>query len=287
MNRKNPQFEKLTKTSLLVRESCLGMAYNGGCFLGASLSCVDILVYLYGHFLNCNKNNFRNENRDYLFLSKGHDVPALYSVLAENGFFSKDRLLNHLSGKDFIYWHPNTKIPGIEFHSGSLGHLPSVSLGVAINNKLKKINSKVITIIGDGELNEGSIWECLLVASSLKIANYCLIVDRNHFQANGPTEEIMPLEPLREKFISFGCNVYTVNGHSFEEMNQCFESINFNSPGTKVIICDTIRGKGIPSIEAKADKWFCTLDKEMYDNLLIELQTGDESGVQIPSTCVR
>jgi len=125
------EIQNLETRSLSVREHIINMSAEGGCFIGASLSCADLIVYLYSEFLNVTPENLTDPERDYLFLSKGHDVPALYGTLAELGFIKKERLLNHLSTNDSIYWHPNRAIPGIEFHSGSLGHLPSVAIGVA------------------------------------------------------------------------------------------------------------------------------------------------------------
>ena len=124
---------KLQQFAKRVRNHIVPMASDGGCFLGASLSAVDLLTYLYVDHLNLHKGNLKDENRDYLFLSKGHDVPALYGIFAELGWIEADRLKNHLSTEDHIYWHPNRNIPGVEFHSGSLGQLPSVSIGVAMD----------------------------------------------------------------------------------------------------------------------------------------------------------
>jgi transketolase len=160
--------QDLEKLALSVRESVIKMSTDGGCFVGASLSATDLIVYLYAEFLNINPSNLEDPNRDYLFLSKGHDVPALYGTLAELGIIEKERLANHLSVNDNIYWHPNTKIPGIEFHSGSLGHLPSVAIGVAMDIKIRGGENKVICIIGDGELTEGTCWEAMLVAPAYK-----------------------------------------------------------------------------------------------------------------------
>ena len=135
------------------------MATDGGCFIGASLSCADILAYLYVDFLNINKDNLKDPKRDILILSKGHDVPALYSIFAEQGIIDKKRLKNHLKVNDDIYWHPNRNIPGVEFHSGSLGHGLSVGIGMAFNSRIDKIDNKIVVVVGDGELNEGSNWE--------------------------------------------------------------------------------------------------------------------------------
>ncbi|HVV55213.1 MAG TPA: 1-deoxy-D-xylulose-5-phosphate synthase N-terminal domain-containing protein, partial [Mucilaginibacter sp.] len=210
---------KLKDTALKVREHIVRMSTDGGCFVGASLSAADLILYLYSHFLNINKDNLDNPDRDYLFLSKGHDVPALYGTFAELGLLEKDRLKNHLSTSDHIYWHPNTHIPGIEFHSGSLGHLPSVAMGVAMDIKIRGGKNKVVCIMGDGELNEGTCWEAVLVANAYKLDNLIFVIDRNHFQANMPTEELIPLEPLHDKFSAFGASVKRIDGHSFEALN--------------------------------------------------------------------
>src|SRR5277367_2422145 len=122
------KIQELEERALKVREHIIRMSTDGGCFTGASLSCTDLIVYLYSEFLNVHKNNLKDPERDYLFLSKGHDVPALYGTFAELGFIEKDRLKNHLKSNDSIYWHPSRNIPGVEFHSGSLGHLPAVAM---------------------------------------------------------------------------------------------------------------------------------------------------------------
>src|SRR6201992_599602 len=211
---------QLEATALKVREHIIKMSTDGGCFVGASLSAADLLVYLYSEFLNINNSNLDSPDRDYLFLSKGHDVPALYGTFAELGLLEKDRLKNHLSLEDHIYWHPNTKIPGIDFHSGSLGHLPSVAIGVAMDIKISGGQHKVVCIMGDGELNEGTCWEAVLVANAYKLDNLIFVIDRNHFQANMSTEDLIPLEPLHDKFTAFGAAVKRINGHSFDELHK-------------------------------------------------------------------
>ena len=265
---KQKQMESL---ALKVREHIIQMSTGGGCFIGASLSCVELIVYLYSEWLRTDKDNLKSIKRDYLFLSKGHDVPALYGTLAELGFFPVERLKNHLNPLDNIYWHPNRNIPGVEFHSGSLGHLPAVAAGVALDVKIKKAGNRVVVITGDGELNEGSIWETLLVANAFGLDNLTLVVDRNQFQANAKTEDLIPLEPLQHKFISFGCNVIRTEGHDFTALDLAFEHLQKQTGKVKVIIADTTRGKGLPSIEAKANRWFCSFTDEEAINLMKEL----------------
>ena len=265
------RIDQLEATALKVREHIVKMSTNGGCFVGASLSAADLIVYLYAEFLNINKNNLNDPDRDYLFLSKGHDVPALYGTFAELGLLEKGRLKNHLSTGDHIYWHPNTHIPGIEFHSGSLGHLPSVAIGVAMDIKIRGGNNKVVCIMGDGELNEGTCWEAVLVANAYKLDNLIFVIDRNHFQANMATEDLIPLEPLHDKFTAFGAAVKRINGHSFEALHEAFSAYPFQSGKLNVVIADTVRGKGLPSIERRADRWFCNFNATEVEDLLKEL----------------
>lgn len=263
--------ERLASLALNVREHIIRMATDGGCFIGASLSCADLLVHLYSNVLNVTAENLDDPNRDYLFLSKGHDVPALYGTLAELGFIERERLTHHLKLDDDIYWHPNRKIPGVEFHSGSLGHLLSVAIGVALDIKLRGGTNRVFVILGDGELNEGTIWEGALVASAFKLDNLIAIVDRNEFQANIRTEELIPLEPLDAKFGAFGWSVNRIDGHDFADMEVAFASLPIVQGYPSVIIADTLRGKGCPSIERRADRWFVNLTHAEVDGLIKEL----------------
>lgn len=280
------QITDLQKLALAVRENIVRLSTDGGCFTGASLSCADLLVYLYSHYLNVNPSNLADPNRDYLFLSKGHDVPALYSLFAELGFIESSRLANHLQAKDHIYWHPNTHIPGVEFHSGSLGHLPAVAMGVAMDCRIKKKSNKIAVITGDGELNEGSVWESALVAAAYKLDNLIWIVDRNYFQANVATEELIPLDPIHKKFEAFGWNAIDVDGHDFNAMHDTFTSINANGKPS-VIIAHTVRGKGLPSIEKRADRWFCNFTHDEVSALLTELHENELAELNSETLVVR
>lgn len=270
---KKEKLIELKQTSLKVREHIINMSAKGGCFIGASLSWTDLCVYLYKEFLNVKKENIKDASRDYFFLSKGHTVPALYSMFAELGWIEKERLTNHLNTNDFIYWHPNVNIPGIEFHSGSLGHNFAVASGVAIDCKLKNQKNKVVVVLGDGELNEGSNWEAALVASAYNLDNLLVIVDRNRFQANIQTEDLIPLEPLDKKFEAFGCSVKTINGHNFEEIENALSIFPFEKGKVSVLIADTVRGKGLPSIERRADRWFASFSPAEADELIKELHS--------------
>lgn len=277
----------LKNQALKVREHIVRMSTDGGCFIGASLSCADLFVYLYNEFLNTHPDNLKDPNRDYLLLSKGHDVPALYGVFAELGWIEKDRLKNHLKSNDFIYWHPNRNIPGIEFYSGSLGHLPSVAVGIAMDIKIRGGKNKVVVVTGDGELNEGSVWESILIAQAYKLDNLIFLVDRNQFQANIRTEDLIPLEPLQDKFKAFGCAVKRINGHDFNQLEQAFSSFPIESGKPNVIIADTIRGKGLPSISERADRWFCNFTHQEVEDLLKELHGQADATLTSETLTVR
>ena len=246
------------------------------------------MVYLYSNVIRRDAHHPQDPDRDYLFLSKGHDVPALYGTFVEMGWLEAGRLANHLSTADSIYWHPNRNIPGVEFHSGSLGHLPAVAAGVALDCKLRGSDNRVVVITGDGELNEGSVWETLLVANAYGLDNLTLVVDRNQFQANIRTEDLVPLEPLADKFRAFGCKVWRVDGHDFEALEGAFGEIMSDARGkVKVIIADTVRGKGLPSIEARADRWFCSFTAAEVEQLLEELHGHKEAAIESETLVVR
>lgn len=262
---------RLKERALKVRGHILRMAVRGGCFVGSALSCTDIVVFLYSGFLKITKDNLNDPGRDYLLLSKGHAVPVLYGTFAELGFFHPDRLKKHLGTDDSVYWHPNRDIPGIEFHAGSLGHIIAVASGVALDCKMRRQDNRVAVIIGDGELNEGSVWETLLIASAFRLDNLVIVIDRNRFQANAATEDLIPLEPLISKLRSFGMSVRSIDGHDFRDMKDTFPATPFEAGKPSVVIAHTIRGKGLPEIENRADKWFCKYSDEEADRLIKEL----------------
>jgi transketolase len=283
----NDKNNHLKSVALKVREHIISMSVGGGCFIGASLSCVELMVYLYAEFLQIDKNNLSDPERDYLFLSKGHDVPALYGTLAELGFIDNKRLENHLKTNDSVYWHPNRSIPGVEFHAGSLGHLPAVAAGVAYDCKIKNQQNRIVVITGDGELNEGSVWEALLVANAYGLNNLTIIVDRNQFQANIRTEDLIPLEPLADKFEAFGCHVTRIDGHDFDAIENALKSLPYSNHKINVVIADTVRGKGLPSIEARADRWFCAFTPAEVQQLQNELHTNIKAEIKSETLIVR
>ncbi|MCS6843483.1 MAG: transketolase [Caldilineales bacterium] len=268
----------LRERSLRVREHVLRTAAGGGSFVGAALSCVDLLVYLYTCFLRVDPADPDAPDRDYLFLSKGHAVPALYGVLAEIGLLAPQRLRRHLHTDDVIYWHPNPQVPGVEFYSGSLGHLLPVAVGVALDCRLAGNPNRVVVMVGDGELNEGSNWEALLVAAAYRLDNLTVVVDRNGFQANLPTEALIPLEPLEAKFRAFGCETARVSGHDFAALAFTFHRLPLRGGAPSVVIADTVRGRGVPSLEARADRWFVKAKPDEIESWLRELRQTNQIG---------
>lgn len=281
---KNENLIYMNILSKKIREHILTMSNNGGCFIGSAFSAADIIIYLYNNFLNINQNNLTSDERDYFFLSKGHAVPALYGTFVELGWLKKTRLENHLKTNDDIYWHPNQNIPGVEFHSGSLGHSLAIAVGIAIDCKLNNSENKVVVLLGDGELNEGSVWEALLIAHSYKLDNLLIIIDRNYFQANERTEDLIPLNPLNLKLEAFGCSVKLVDGHNFKDINESLAVFPFEKNRPSVLIADTIRGKGIINFENKVNKWFVEnnnyellqYQNELYSTSLVNEGNFDE-----------
>jgi transketolase len=278
---------ELADLALRVREHIVRMATRGGCFIGASLSCADILVHLYKRVLAVAPDRTDDRDRDYLFLSKGHDVAALYGVLAELGFFPPARLARHLDPTDVLYWHPNSAVPGVEFHSGSLGHLLSVAIGVALDQRLGGGPGRSFVVLGDGELDEGSCWEGFLVASALHLDNLVAVIDRNHFQANARTEELVPLEPLDAKLAAFGWAVRHADGHDFVALERAFAGLPTVIGRPTAIIAETVRGKGLPSLEARADRWFANFTADEVEALVRELRGAPPAGLTSPTLVVR
>jgi transketolase len=258
-----------------VREHVIHMSAQGGCFVGASLSVTDLLVHLYSRTLRVSPHEPRRPERDHLLLSKGHDAPALYATLAEHGFFSPERLAHHLSPKDHLYWHPNTAVPGIEFPSGSLGHLLAVGIGFALDARLRGASNRVFVLLGDGELNEGSVWEACLVAAAHRLDNLVIVVDRNGLQANARTEDLIPLEPLDAKFEAFGWSCRTVDGHDFAALDAAFRTLPLRPTHPTAILARTVRGKGVPSLENRTDTWFLRPTPAEAEALARELHAAD------------
>ena len=176
---KEIQENELVNFAFKCRNNILDLSTNGGCFTGSAFSCIDILSYIYLRFFDYKKIKNCDEDRDLFILSKGHAVSALYAILAELDFFPKSKLSNYLSIDDDLYWHPNTNIHGIEFHTGSMGHGLSIGIGMAMASSKSGFLNKTVVLLGDGELNEGSIWESILIGNAYNLKNLFVIIDRN------------------------------------------------------------------------------------------------------------
>ena len=219
---------------------------------GGSLSCVEILTSLYFHTLRHQPRNPRWEGRDRLIISKGHASPAVYVVLANCGYFPKDELKTFRKVGSRLQGHVSTEAPGVEFNTGSLGHGLSVANGMAIGARMRKNNCRIYCIMGDGELQEGSVWEAAMSAAHHGLDAVCAIVDYNKVQENGPTNDIKNLEPLKAKWESFGWHACEVDGHDFTELMNALDTAELIKEKPSVIIAHTIKGKGVSFMEGKA-----------------------------------
>jgi len=221
---------------------------------GGSLSAVDALVALYFSHMNHNPKKPKDPNRDRFILSKGHAAPALYAVLAECGYFSVNELKKLREINCMLQGHPVCKhTPGIEASTGSLGHGLSFANGAALAGKLDKKDYNVYVMLGDGETNEGQIWEAASVASHYKLDNLTALLDRNFLQIDGHTEDVLKLESVRERWSSFGWNVLEIEGHNIKEIISALKETDNHKNQPSMIILDTVKGKGVSFMENNVD----------------------------------
>ena len=237
---------------------------------------VDILNVLYNQIMNITPANFNLIDRDHYIHSKGHSVEALYAVLLDMGFYSLQELNTIEKFKSPFIGHPTRNIPGIEQNTGALGHGLSVAVGMAIAAKLDNRYNRIFTIMGDGELTEGSIWEASASASHYKLDNLVAIVDRNTLQISGRTEKVMNMEPLKDKFSSFGFAVRQVNGHNLSDMVELFTNLPFEPGKPNLVLADTVKGKGISFMEDKVGWHHHVPTDEEYAVALDELDKAEK-----------
>ena len=219
-----------------------------------SLSCIDILNVLYNHVMDITPQNFDLTERDRYIQSKGHSVEALYVVLADKGFFPEAELNTLNRFRSHFVGHPTRKVPGVEHNTGALGHGLSVGVGLALGAKTSGQPHRVFTLLGDGELAEGSSWEALMAAGHYALDNLVIIVDRNRLQITGSTEDVMGLEPLADKFAAFGCAVRHCDGNDVAALARSLDSLPFERGKPNLLLAQTIKGKGISFMENTA-KW--------------------------------
>lgn len=249
---------------------------SGGGHYGGCLSELDILTVLYNGILSVKPDNPKWEARDHFILSKGHGAVGLASVLALRGFFPKEVLKTSKQFNASVGWHTTLKMPGIEHPTGSLGHGLSVGVGLALAKKLDGKKSRVFVLLGDGECDEGSVWEAAMTASKYGLDNLVAIVDRNRISYDGPTEEIMPLEPFADKWSSFGWSARSVDGHSVRELWEVFSGVPFETGKPSVVIALTVKGKGISFMENSVEWHAGSTTEKQYRIAIEELQDRSE-----------
>jgi len=237
--------------------------------IGSALSCVDILTVLYFKILRLKT---KPDQRDVCILSKGHAASALYSTLCEKGYFKEEILNTFCTEGSCLTGHPCLgSVSGIEATTGSLGHGLSIAAGIAIAGKLDKKSYRVFTILGDGECNEGSVWEAAMFSSHHKLDNLIVIIDRNKLQGLGKNNEIINTEPLEEKWNAFGWSTKIINGHNIEQITKVLESVPFQKGKPSLIIANTIKGKGVSFMEDRIEWHYKSPDEEQSKRAIMEI----------------
>lgn len=270
----NKDISYLEQQAKVVRRGIVEMCYVSGksAHPAPALSCSDIVAALYYGFMNVDPKNPLKEDRDRFILSKGHAAPVLYSVLCDLGFFPEEnyKTLRHVGGN--LQGHPvYPKTPGVDMTSGSLGNGLGIGLGMAYYLKYAGKKSKVFVMLGDGEVNEGTVWEAVNIAPVLKVDNLIAIVDQNHFQSCGSTEDICPMQNMAERWRAFGWHVLECNGHDMHEIvNKLEIATNYHGLPT-VLIAHTIKGKGVSFMEHDNSWHQHAVSKEQYDIAMSEL----------------
>ncbi|WP_238907610.1 transketolase [Clostridium sp. YIM B02506] len=258
-----------------VRRGVLDVVYASKAgHVGGSMSSIDILTTLYYNILNISPKKFSDSNRDRFVLSKGHIAESLYYILADKGFFDKEKLKTYSQYGSTLIGHPNNKNNGVEVNTGSLGHGLPISVGMALAGKRDNKSYRVFTLMGDGEQAEGSVWEGAMAAANYKLDNLVGIVDRNGLQISGTTEEVMALDNLKDKWTSFGWEVVEVDGNNIEELLKAFNNIPLKKDKPTMVIANTVKGKGISFME-NVTKWHHgVLSEEQYNQAIKELEGG-------------
>ena len=248
-----------------------------GGHIGGDMSVIDILICLYFKIMNISPENMDDPNRDRFVLSKGHSVEAYYAVLAAKGFLDIEEVKQQFSkfGSKYI-GHPNNELPGIEMNSGSLGHGLPVCIGMALAGKMDRRNYRVYTVMGDGELAEGSVWEGAMAGGHYKLDNLCAVVDRNRLQISGSTEDVMAQDSQMERWKSFGWHTISVNGNDVDALEQAFTEAKGIKGKPTVIIANTIKGYGSVVMENKANWHHKVPTQEEYEQIIAEFASRKE-----------
>lgn len=266
--------KQLTLQSEINRKRLVEIVYNGGAgHIGGDLSCLNMMTALYFEVMNTDPSNPKMEDRDRFVLSKGHCVEALYSVLEAKGFITKE--LTDTLGQfgSVLSGHPTIEVPGIEVNSGALGHGLPIGVGMALAAKMDKKPWHTYVMMGDGEQGEGSIYEAAMAGSNYKLDNLVAIIDRNHLQISGNTEDVMKIDSVKDRWTAFGWDVKEINGDSCEEILDAFNSIDYSNGKPHLIISHTTKGFGISYMENIA-KWHHGMpNAEQYAQAISEIET--------------
>jgi Transketolase, N-terminal subunit len=266
--------KKIEDMAKYMRRKMIEMAYNGNGYahFGSGLSIVEILAVLYGEVMNIGKEKIFDEERDRFILSKGHGVLGYYAALAAAGIINENLLLTFQQNDSDLISHPVMNLAlGIESSNGSLGHGLSIAIGSLIAGRIKKKKYNAYVLLGNGECNEGSIWEAAMFAASHKLNNLIAIIDNNQFQSDGYSREILDMGSLKEKWNSFGWNAIEVDGHSIPDL-YCVLTTSYNDDKPLAVIANTIKGKGISFMENNNDWHHNRLTAALYENALSELK---------------
>ncbi len=273
--------ENLKAKAFELRKDVVDLIVAGkGGHIGGDMSVMEILVTLYYRIMNISPENMDDQDRDRFILSKGHSMEAYYAVLCDREFLDKADVMERFSkfGSPYI-GHPNNKLPGIEMSSGSLGHGLPVSVGMALAAKMDGRQYRVYTVMGDGELAEGSVWEGVMAANQYHLDNLCAVVDRNRLQISGSTEEVMGQDDLGRRFASFGWNVVEAAGNDVEALTQAFLQAERTKGCPTVIIANTVKGFGSPVMENKKEWHHRVPTPEEYDTIIKNFAAGKEAAL--------
>ena len=266
--------EALEKIANEVRQNIVKMVYEAQSgHPGGSLSCADILTVLYFNQMNINPKEPKANGRDRFILSKGHCSPVLYSVLAKRGFFDEKELTKFRKIDSNLQGHPDmNKVPGVDMTSGSLGQGLSVANGMALSSKMDSMGYRVYCLLGDGEIEEGQVWEAAMTSSKYKLDNLCVIVDNNNLQIDGKIEKVKGLNNIERKFESFGFKVISIDGNNIEQIIDAFNEAKVTKGVPTAIIAKTIKGKGVSFMEDKVEWHGKAPNEEQYMQALKELE---------------
>ena len=268
--------KQLSLTANRVRQHIIEGTFNAKSgHPGGSLSAADVITYLYFKEMKVDPSNPKWEDRDRFVLSKGHAAPALYGALAVKGFFPEDEIKNLRKPQSFLQGHPDMrKVPGVDMSTGSLGQGVSCAVGMALNGKITGKDYRVYSVLGDGEIQEGQVWEAAMFASHKKLDNLTIFIDNNNLQIDGTMDEVNSPYPIPEKFAAFGWNTVEIDGHDFEQIEDAIAQAKSVKGKPTAVIMHTVKGKGVSFMEDQVGWHGVAPNAEQYENAMNELKTA-------------